>query len=279
MLFSRIVLFVFLFSIIFLTPIIGENVVFPIPDPIPTEKPTHQKIIIAWDLWNPIAKTIMRELHNAGIPDEDEKKKILSLLPDFPQMMKEFQTEFSQAVIQFMIKAGNVLKETNSIKLQKAGKVFFKKGYELEQKKKWLLKRETVYDGLAAGTKPELMVANWFRYVHMCPESTRKLAPLFSQNFKKRIFFQKRQKPFRNIFNELYTLFEVYYQNGIKDGYSDDKTYAQVVEIYGKLVKTPESDKCVIEEHTPRGTIRMIWILSNGAWRFDELIKDLGSGQ
>ena len=279
MLFYRIVLFIFLFSVIFLTPISSENVVFPIPDLIPKKNPTHQQIIIAWNLLPPIANPIMLELHNAGIPDEDEKKKILSLLPDFPQKMKELNTQFSEAVIQYMIKAGNLLRATNSNKLQRAGKVFFKKGYELEQKKKWFLKRETIYDGLSAGTKPELMVANWFRYTHMYPESINKLAPLFSQKYKKRIFFQKTQKPFRNIFNELYTLFNIYYRNGIEYGYSDDETHAQIVEIYGKLVKTPESDKCVIEEHTPKGTIRMIWILSKGAWRFDELIKDLRSGQ
>lgn len=143
------------------------------------------------------------------------------------------------------------------------------------------LTNDTVLKGLEEKTRPDEMVAHWFRYGYIYAHEPEKVGPLFTKEFRKNIYGNQYSKTGNNVFQSrsiygyLEELLEIPYELGIEH-YENEMTTDELMQrafIITKNVFGPgmiqKDDQTRIHKENPWDTVFIVWKLENGAWRYD----------
>lgn len=151
----------------------------------------------------------------------------------------------------------------------------------------------TVYEGLEEKSKPDKMIAHWCRYGYLYAHDPDKVGPLFSREFRKKIY--ANQYPVsgdetydpRSIYDFLEEFLEVYYDVGIKIaklqvfqefGVKDSENRAAEFKLMSRAFEVMKStlgpltiqiDKQtrIVQENKEQGGF--MWKFEENAWRFN----------
>ena len=142
------------------------------------------------------------------------------------------------------------------------------------------LTNNTVYENLQEDIKPDDMVGHWFWYRYMYAHDPNKVAPLFTCEFRKKIYANQypvtgdEEFDSRNIYDFLEEFLELYYEYGIKYFKDDttvseliDQTFENIKSAIGPYAVRKDKHTLIFMEKEEEGGL--MWKFEDSAWRFD----------
>lgn len=179
-----------------------------------------------------------------------------------------------------LIKKLETMKEEGNPYIQTFKETFIPLMKSTRQEIHHFLTSNTVYKGLEEDSKPDEMIAHWLWYGYMYAHDPNKLGPLFTREFRKKIYANQypvagdEEYDPRSIYDFLEELLELYYEYGIKYFKNDttvskliDQTFENIKSTLGPYVVRKGKHSLILTEKEEDGGL--MWKFEDDAWRFN----------
>ena len=178
-----------------------------------------------------------------------------------------------------MMNGLEIMQNENGPYIKTFTEIFFPLARETRQRVHHFLTNNTVYDGLEEKSKPDDMIAYWFQYGYLYAHDPNKLGPLFTKEFRKKIYANQyptkgEEEEFDSIYDFLEELLEVSYELGIghyENAAPPEKLIQNAFESAKKaigpfVIQIDKQTRIASEDEEQGG---LMWKFEDGAWRFN----------
>ena len=144
------------------------------------------------------------------------------------------------------------------------------------------LTNNTVYKGLEKTSSPDEIIAHWFQYGCLYAHDPNKIGPLFTQEFRVKIYGNQHPKAEDglwdscSIYDFLEEFLEVYYELGIEHLENSANTNTIMTQAFNTtkvafapLITQKDKQTLTVKDKGEKGSL--VWKFEEGAWRFNGL--------
>jgi len=243
----------------------GEPVEFPM------RKPARDEIKKRWFRWQEYTEKLTASIRDLPPPDEALKQELLAFDPDFEASFAGVMQAPSKESFQYLGRLLKMCQGSQHPSLKQWGTSIKSIVQEYRQWARAFMNNTAIYTGLEAESPPDEMIANWLRYCHIFAYESDVLSPLFTKEYKRRIIFTPLDEnpPAKDIFDELWNLFKMYYHISLKYTKDDGDAFSEAREVYGAEIQSEGDDTRFIkqDDYITPWAIVITWKLEKGAWR------------
>ena len=249
-----------------------EEITFPVePDEFPMRKPAREEIRKHWFRWQELTDKLSDKLRTLPSPDEALKQEILAFDSDFEANFSGATKAPTKENLNYLVRLVKTCQDSQQPSLKQWSGSIKSTVQEYRRWARTISSSTAVYTGLEAESPSDEMIASWLRYCHLFAYEPDTLAPLFTREYKRRLIFNPLDEnpPAKDIFDELFNFFKMYYHIGLKYTKDDYDAFSAAREAYGAEIQSEGDDTRFMKQDdgiTPWAVV-ITWKLEKGAWR------------